>query len=47
MKPVHFMLCGYNSEWLALKEASRMRRNGFQCQYLGMDQYGYHQVKAW
>ena len=29
------MTCTYPNEWLALKEASRMRRNGFQCKTTG------------
>lgn len=45
------MLCGYNSEWDALRDASRMRRRGFQCQYLGFVTTGlypnYYQVKVW
>lgn len=40
------MSCGYQSEWLALREASRMRRNGFQCQYLGLVN-GSYTVNVW
>lgn len=41
------MTCSYHSEWDALREASRMRRQGFQCMYTGLSIDGWYKVKVW